>query len=143
MSPVSRRPVSQPCGRSSSAIGPAATPRSCSSPRRGRVGFEPHERRRKGLTMTDPNTALHLPGAYRPTDARGAVLADRVFRASVVLATAVALAFLLLPVVAIFLRVPPSELLDALRTDAARHALVVTAETNVISMLLIVVFGTP
>ena len=58
-------------------------------------------------------------------------------------ATAVALGFLLLPIVAIFLRVPPGDLLDALGTDAARKALVVTAETNAISMVLILVFGTP
>jgi len=70
-------------------------------------------------------------------------LADGVFRATMAAATAVALAFLLLPVAAIFLRVPPGDLLDALRTDAARKALIVTAETNAISMLLILVFGTP
>ena len=42
-----------------------------------------------------------------------------------------------------FLRVPPGELLDALRTDAARDAIRVTLETNVISMALILLFGTP
>ena len=42
-----------------------------------------------------------------------------------------------------FLRVPPDELLDALRTDAARDAIRVTLETNAISMVLIVFFGTP
>jgi molybdate transport system permease protein len=61
----------------------------------------------------------------------------------VLLATAVALVFLLLPIAAIFLRVPPGDLLDALGTEAARHALVVTLETNVVSMVLIVLFGTP
>jgi molybdate transport system permease protein len=45
--------------------------------------------------------------------------------------------------VAIFLRVPPGDLLSALGTDAARDALRVTLETNAISMLLILVFGTP
>ncbi len=42
-----------------------------------------------------------------------------------------------------FLRVPPDELLDALRTDAARDAIRVTLETNAISMVLILLFGTP
>jgi len=70
-------------------------------------------------------------------------LGDGVFRASVAAATFVALAFLLLPVAAIFLRVPPGDLIDALGTDAAQKALVVTAETNAISMLLILAFGTP
>ena len=65
------------------------------------------------------------------------------FRATVVLATAVALLFLLLPIAAIFLRVPPGELISALGTDAARDALIVTAETNAVAMLLIILFGTP
>jgi len=55
----------------------------------------------------------------------------------------VALAFLLLPIAAVFLRVPPDELLDALRTDAARDAIRVTLETNAIAMALIIFFGTP
>jgi molybdate transport system permease protein len=55
----------------------------------------------------------------------------------------VALAFLLLPVVAIFARVPPGELVSALGSDAAVDALRVTAETIVVAMTLILVFGTP
>jgi molybdate transport system permease protein len=46
-------------------------------------------------------------------------------------------------VAAIFLRVPPGDLFAALRTDAALDAIVVTLETNAISMVLIIVFGTP
>jgi len=60
-----------------------------------------------------------------------------------VVATGAALLFLVLPVVAIFARVPPDELLAALGTDAAKDALLVTAETNLISMILILLFGTP
>ena len=65
------------------------------------------------------------------------------FRATLALATSVALAFLVLPVVAIFARVPPGELIDALGSDAAKDALRVTLETNAISMALIILFGTP
>jgi molybdate transport system permease protein len=65
------------------------------------------------------------------------------FRATLAFATSVALAFLVLPVVAIFLRVPPGDLISALGTDAAKDALVVTLETNAISMALIILFGTP
>ena len=65
------------------------------------------------------------------------------FRATLALATSVALAFLVLPVVAIFARVPPGELIDALGSDAAKDALRVTLETNAISMGLIILFGTP
>ena len=53
------------------------------------------------------------------------------------------LLFLLLPIVAVFLRVPPSELVAALGSDAARDALRVTGETITISMLAIILFGTP
>ncbi len=54
-----------------------------------------------------------------------------------------ALVFLLLPVVAIFVRVPPGDLFAALRTDAAVDAILVTLATNAISMVLIIVLGTP
>jgi hypothetical protein len=70
-------------------------------------------------------------------------LGDGLFRATLVLAASVALAFLLLPVVAIFLQVPPGDLVSALGTDAATDALRVTAETITISMLAILVVGTP
>ena len=65
------------------------------------------------------------------------------FRAALVLATSVALLFLILPIAAVFLRVPPGELVSALGSDAAVDALLVTASTNAISMALILLFGTP
>ena len=65
------------------------------------------------------------------------------FRATLVLTTGVALLFLLLPITAIFLRVPPGDLFSALGTEAARDALIVTAETNAVAMVLIILFGTP
>jgi molybdate transport system permease protein len=65
------------------------------------------------------------------------------FRATLFLATGVALAFLALPVIAVFARVPPDELVASLGTEAAKDALVVTAKTNAISMVLILAFGTP
>ena len=51
--------------------------------------------------------------------------------------------FLLLPVVAVFLQVPPDDLVSALGSSAARDALRVTAETITMSMLAILVLGTP
>jgi len=57
--------------------------------------------------------------------------------------TSVALAFLALPVLAIFAQVPPGELVSALWSDAAKDALIVTAKTNLVSMILILAFGTP
>jgi molybdate transport system permease protein len=46
-------------------------------------------------------------------------------------------------VVAIFLQVPPGDLVSALGTGAAKDALRVTAETITIAMVAILVFGTP
>ena len=77
-----------------------------------------------------------------PRASEGAVV-NTVFRATLLLATGIALAFLLLPVAAIFLRVPPGDLVAALGDDAVVDALIVTAQTNLVSLLLIVLFGTP
>jgi molybdate transport system permease protein len=82
------------------------------------------------------------PGRRLPRDPEGRVV-DRVFRVTLALATGVALLFLLLPVAAIFLRVPPADLVSALGTPAAKDALVVTAVTNAVAMALIVLLGTP
>jgi len=71
------------------------------------------------------------------------VIVNRLFRGTLVLAAGLALGFLLLPIVAIFLRVPPGELVSALRSDVAKDALVVTFETNLIALALILVVGTP
>lgn len=62
---------------------------------------------------------------------------------TLVTATSVALLFLLLPIAAVFLRIPPGELLSALGSDAALDAIRVTAETNALAMALILGFGTP
>jgi molybdate transport system permease protein len=59
------------------------------------------------------------------------------------LLTAVALAFLALPVAAIFLRVPPETLVHELGDPVARDALVVSLRTSALAQLLVVLFGTP
>jgi molybdate transport system permease protein len=59
------------------------------------------------------------------------------------LALAIALAFLTLPVVAIFVDVPPGDLVGSLGDDAALDALRLSLETSAIALALIVVFGTP
>jgi molybdate transport system permease protein len=68
---------------------------------------------------------------------------SRAFSVLLVAATAVALTFLLLPIAAIFLRIPPGDLLAQLGSDAARDALVVTLKTNAVANVLILAFGTP
>jgi molybdate transport system permease protein len=65
------------------------------------------------------------------------------FAGALALTTAVALAFLVLPVVAIFLRVPPADLLHALGSDVARDALIVSLKTSAIAHAAVLLFGTP
>jgi len=65
------------------------------------------------------------------------------FTAVLALALGVTSAFLLLPLLAIFLEVPPGRLLDQLGSDLALDALRVTLKTNLIALALIVGFGTP
>jgi molybdate transport system permease protein len=58
-------------------------------------------------------------------------------------ACAAVLTFLLLPVAAIFLRVPPGDLLDQLDSQVVRDAVLVTLKTNIVALAFILVFGTP
>ena len=58
-------------------------------------------------------------------------------------ASAVALLFLVLPVAAIFARVPPSRLLHQLSTPVVTDALVVSFKATAIAQALILLFGTP
>jgi molybdate transport system permease protein len=65
------------------------------------------------------------------------------FGAVVLAAAAVALAFLVLPIAAIFLRVPPGRLLHQLTTPVVTDALIVSLKTSAIAQALILLFGTP
>jgi molybdate transport system permease protein len=67
----------------------------------------------------------------------------RLFELVLVLCAALAFAFLLLPIVALFLRVPPGTLLSELSGDAAREALLVSLKTSVLAHLVILGVGTP
>jgi molybdate transport system permease protein len=58
------------------------------------------------------------------------------------LAAAVALAFLTLPILAIFLRVPPGRLIDQLSNPVVTDALIVSFKTTLIAQLLVLLFGT-
>jgi molybdate transport system permease protein len=68
---------------------------------------------------------------------------NRLFSIAIALAAGVTLLFLLLPIVAIFARVPPGDLVSALGRGQATDALVVTVETNLIALAAIVLLGTP
>jgi molybdate transport system permease protein len=68
---------------------------------------------------------------------------SRLFPAVLWTATALGLAFLVLPVVAIFVHVPPGELVDALGSTVAQDALRVTLETTLVAQAVILLVGTP
>jgi molybdate transport system permease protein len=66
-----------------------------------------------------------------------------VIRVALAAVTGIALAFLLLPILALFLRVPPGELVAQLGSEPARDALLVSLKTSVIAHVLILGVGTP
>ena len=63
----------------------------------------------------------------------------------VVLTVALALAvlFLILPVVAIFANTPPGDLIDSLGSEASRDALWLSLKTTLAALVIIIVVGTP
>ena len=65
------------------------------------------------------------------------------FGATLAVASALSLTFLLIPIVAIFAELSYREFVDGVTSDVALDALRVTAETNLIALALIVLFGTP
>jgi molybdate transport system permease protein len=65
------------------------------------------------------------------------------FTALLALCTGVTLAFLAIPIVALFTQVPLGRVPSLLRDPAVRDALAVTARTNAIANLLFLAFGTP
>jgi len=67
----------------------------------------------------------------------------RAFDLSLAAAGAIALTFLLLPLLALFLRVSPATLVHELGSRVARDALVVSLETSAIAHAFIVAVGTP
>jgi molybdate transport system permease protein len=58
-------------------------------------------------------------------------------------AALLALAFLLLPIVAIFAHTTPARLIDQFSNPVVRDAFVVSMKTSVLAQILIIVFGTP
>jgi molybdate transport system permease protein len=65
------------------------------------------------------------------------------FAALLAVATAIALAFLLLPIAAIFLRVPPGDLVGALGHGVTRDALLVSIKTSAFAHVAVLLIGTP
>jgi molybdate transport system permease protein len=67
----------------------------------------------------------------------------RLFTAALVAAALIALVFLLVPLIAIFVRVPPGELFAQLGSEVALDAIFVTLKANAIAQALILLVGTP
>ena len=70
-------------------------------------------------------------------------LGSALFTLVLFVATAVALGLLVLPIVAIFARVPAHLLVDQLRDPIVLDALILTATTNAIALAAILLVGTP
>jgi molybdate transport system permease protein len=68
---------------------------------------------------------------------------NRLFGLVLTVALGVTLAFLLLPLIALFLRVPPGDLFAALGNDTAVDALVVSVKTSLVANFFILAAGTP
>jgi len=66
-----------------------------------------------------------------------------IFRVALWLALALVLAFLTVPVVAVFTEAGPGDLLASLGDDAALDALLLSLETSAIAVALVVALGTP
>jgi len=65
----------------------------------------------------------------------------RLFPPALALATALTLAFFLLPLVGLFTRTSPADVVARLGTSQARDALLVSLKTNAIAEALIVLLG--
>jgi molybdate transport system permease protein len=65
------------------------------------------------------------------------------FAAALVVATTIALAFVALPLVALFVHTSPGTLVDQLGNPAVTDALVVSLKTSAIAHALVLAFGTP
>ena len=65
------------------------------------------------------------------------------FAVAVAIAAAVSFTFILLPLAALFLRIPIGDLFSQLGNDVARDALLVSLKTSAIAHALVLLFGTP
>jgi molybdate transport system permease protein len=68
---------------------------------------------------------------------------NRAFQLALVLALGVAVAFLALPLLALFLRVPLGELVAQLGEERAREAVLVSLRTSLVAHVIVLVVGTP
>ena len=67
----------------------------------------------------------------------------RPFEVFLAVSAGLILAFLLLPILALFLRIPPEDLLSQLTSEVAVDALLVSVKTSVIAHAVVLLLGTP
>ncbi len=65
------------------------------------------------------------------------------FTTGLVVATTAMLLFLFLPILALFLQVPPMDLVSALGDPVAKDALIITLQSTLMAQVIIIVLGTP
>src|SRR3954453_15196050 len=98
------------------------------------------------MSEVDGTTSGGTRPRPRPRRASGTV-GSRILRALLGIlffgAITVALAFMVLPVVAIFRHVPPGDLIDQLSNPVVHDALIISLKTSLVAQTLIVLFGTP
>ena len=120
-------------------LGPAAHPL---PDRRGQL--DPAQGR--GESIHPEGDLESWPSAAEASRVRRAspqAMSRALFAVGIAVAAAVAFMFLLLPILAIFLRVPVGDLIGALGNGAAQDALVVSLKTSAIAHVAVLVFGTP
>ena len=106
------------------------------------------DRGREGRAAPRRGARVRRAGARRR---RSGQAAGRRLRASVrrpfevvlAVSTGLILAFLLLPILALFLRIPPEDLLSQLTSEVAVDALIVSVKTSVIAHAVVLLLGTP
>ena len=67
----------------------------------------------------------------------------RPFEVLLAVSAGLVLAFLLVPVVALFLRIPPGDLASLLTSEVAVDALIVSLKTSLVAHAIVLLFGTP
>jgi hypothetical protein len=98
----------------------------------------------RSSSAPDAPASPSTPGASRLTSALGASgAAARTGQMAVAVLAALLLLFIVLPLVALFLRTTPGNLLSGLRQPAAVSALVLSLETTAITLALALALGTP
>ncbi len=86
-------------------------------------------------------TAVRRPPSDVPP--RAAMIAPRAFGAVLIAALALAISFLTVPMVAVFVHTSPSRLVASLADASARDALRLSIETSALALAVIVLVGTP